>query len=136
MTGTIAGAISDEQILGPNSLASVTPNFIIVRNSDRQAFTIIPISRLSRIRFEKRPYPGFLVVAGGLFVLAAAAFFSKEGDGAAFPAAFLGTFLLIIYFATRRASVIFILDSGAVETVTGNITEAAALVDLVQSARK
>jgi len=136
MTGTIAAAISDEPVLEPNSLASVTSHFIVIRNSHPLSFTIIPISRILGIEVSKKPYPGFLVISGGLFIVAAAAFSSKEGDGAGIPAALLGIFLLIIYFATRRASVLFLLDSGATEAVMGSVGEVTALVRLVGTAQR
>ncbi len=136
MTGTVAGAISDEPVLASNALAEVTPNFIVINNPERQSYTILPISRLTAIELIQKPYPGLLVIASGLFVLAAGASCSKEGDGAAIPMGLLGVFLLILYFASRRGSVTFLLTSGAAETVTGGVREAADLVALVESARR
>jgi hypothetical protein len=132
MTGTVRVAISDEQVLQANSLASVTRNFMVIRDSARPSWTIIPLSRLSKIELIKSPHPGLLVISSGLFVLAAAAFSSKEGDGAGTPLTLLGLFVLIAYAASRKASVTFILDSGAAVTVTGSVTEAIALVALVE----
>jgi hypothetical protein len=136
MTGTVRVAIADEQVLQPNSLASVTSNFIVIRNSAPQSWTIIPLSRLSRIELIKSPNLGLLATSIGLFVLAAAAFSSKEGDGAGAPIALLGLFLTIAYSTSRKASVTFILDSGAALTVIGSMTEATALVALVKLAQQ
>src|SRR5579884_1350953 len=115
MTGTVAGAIGDEPVLEVNSLAEVTLNFVVIRNSDRQSHTIVPIAALSGVEVVKKPYQGLLVIACGLFVLAAGASCSKQGDGAAIPMGLLGVFLVILYFASRRASVTFLLRSGATE---------------------
>jgi hypothetical protein len=89
-----------------------------------------------QVELIKSPHPGLLVISSGLFVLAAAAFSSKEGDGAGTPLTLLGLFVLIAYAASRKASVTFILDSGAAVTVTGSVTEAIALVALVELAQQ
>jgi hypothetical protein len=136
MTGTVRVAIHDEPVLQSNSLASVTRNFIVIRNSDRQSWTIIPLSRLSRIELVKSPLLGLLATSIGAFVLAAAAFSSKEGEGAGLPMTLVGLFLLIAYSTSRKASVIFILDSGAAVSVIGSVTEARALVALVKLAQQ
>lgn len=128
MTGTIAAAIADEQVLEPNSLVGLTRNFIVIRNTEAQSHTILPVSRIATIEVDKRPYPGLLVVAAGVFVMAAAAAFSQEGDGAAIPMGLLGLFLVILYFASRRASVTFVLTSGARETVSGTLRDMSRLV--------
>jgi hypothetical protein len=91
---------------------------------------------LSRIELIKSPNLGLLATSIGLFVLAAAAFSSKEGDGAGAPIALLGLFLTIAYSTSRKASVTFILDSGAALTVIGSMTEATALVALVKLAQQ
>jgi hypothetical protein len=85
MTGTVRVAIADEQVLQSNSLVSVTSDFIVIRNSAPQFWTIIPLCRLSRIELIKSPYLGLLATSIGLFVMVAAAFSSKEGDGAGAP---------------------------------------------------
>jgi hypothetical protein len=136
LTGTIAAAICDEQVLKPNRLAWVTQHFLIVRNADRQNHTIIPLARLTGIDLVKTPYSGLLAIAAGVFVIAAAAFASKQGDGAAVPSALLGIFLIAGYFGTRRASISFRLDSGATETMVGTVAEATELVNLVERARR
>jgi hypothetical protein len=136
LTGTVAAAISDEEILQPTRLAWVTPHFLIIRNADRQNHTIIPLTRLVAIDVVKTPYSGLLAIAAGLFVIAAAAFASKQGAGAAIPFMLLGGFLLAIYFGTRRANITFKLDSGGTETISGRLAAAGALIQLIESARK
>ena len=136
MTGTVAGAIGDEPVLEANSLAEVTLNFVVIRNFERQSHTIIPLAGLSGVEVVKKPYPGLLVIACGLFVLSAGASCSRQGDGAAIPMGLLGVFLVILYFASRRASVTFLLRSGVSETVTGSINEANHLLTLVERAQR
>jgi hypothetical protein len=136
LTGTVAAAISDEQVLQPNRLAWVTQHFLIIRNVDRQTHTIIPLSCLTGIEVVKTPYPGLLAIAAGVFLVAAAAFASKQGGGAALPAFLLGAFLLAVYFGSRRANITFKLDTGAIETTSGTVGEASALIQLVERARR
>ena len=135
LSGTVAAAISDEEVLSPNHLAWVTPHFLILRNNLRQSHTIIPLIRLIGINVVKTPYSGLLAIAAGVFVIAAAAFASKQGDGAAIPCGLLGVFLLAVYFGSRRANITFTMDSGATETIVGTLGDAAALIRLIESAR-
>jgi hypothetical protein len=136
LTGTIAAAIHDEEVLKPNRLAWVTQHFLILRNVERQNHTIVPLVRLTGIHVVKTPYSGLLAVAAGVFLIAAAALASKQGDGAALPFALLGAFLIAIYFGSRRANITFRLDTGAIETIVGTLGEAAALIQLVEAARR
>lgn len=135
LTGTVAAAISDEEVLQPNRLAWVTPHFLIIRNDIRQNHTIIPLTRLEGIDVVKTPYPGLLAIAAGVFIVAAAAFASKQGDGAAIPCGLLGLFLLAVYFGSRRANITFKLDSGVTETTAGTLGEATALIEVIERAR-
>ncbi len=136
LTGTVAAAISDEDVLQPNRLAWVTQHFLIIRKVDRQNHTIIPLVRLAGIDVVNTPYSGLLAMAAGVMIVAAAAFASKQGDGTALPFALLGAFLVAVYFASRRATITFKLDTGATEVVTGTVREAGALVQLVDTARR
>lgn len=136
LTGTVTAAISEEEVLRPNRLAWVTQHFLILRNAERQSHTIIPLTRLVGINVVKTPYSGLLAIAAGVFIVAAAAFASKQGGGAAVPCALLGAFLMAIYFGSRRANVTFRLDTGAIETLSGNLVETEALIQLIQRARR
>jgi hypothetical protein len=136
LTGTVAAAISDEAVLQPNRLGWVTQHFLILRNVERQTHTIIPLARLVGISVVKTPYSGLLAIAAGVLIIAAAAFASKQGGGAAIPAALLGSFLLAVYFGSRRANITFRLDTGACETVAGTIGEAEALIQVIERARR
>jgi hypothetical protein len=136
MTGTVSAAISDEKVLRPNPLASVTRNYIVVRTSDHRSTTIIPLSRVSGIRRIDKRYPALLVISIAVLVVAAAAFSSKEGAGAPLPIALIGLFLFWLYFQLRKATVTLFLDSGAAETITGSLAEGKALVALIEFAQQ
>jgi hypothetical protein len=136
LTGTVAAAISDEEILQPNRLAWVTQHFLIIRNVERQSHTIIPLVRLKGIQVVKTPYSGLLAIVAGLFIVAAGAFASKQGNVAALVFFLLGAFLLAVYFGSRRANITFKLDTGGTETTSGTTGEAAALIQLIEGARR
>lgn len=136
LTGTVTAAISDEEVLRPNRLAWVTQHFLILRNAERQTHTILPLARLVGINVVKTPYSGLLAVAAGVFLVAAAAFASKQGDGAAVPCALLGAFLMAIYFGSRRANITFRLDTGGTEVISGNLADTEALIQLIEIARR
>jgi hypothetical protein len=135
LTGTVAAAISDEEVLQSNRLGWVTQHFLIIRDAERQNHTIIPLARVGSIDVVKTPYSGLLAIVAGLLIIAAAAFTSKQGDGAAIPAALLGAFLTAIYFGSRRAIVTFKLDSGGTETASGPLGEVKALIQLLEAVR-
>jgi hypothetical protein len=80
-------------------------------------------------------YPGLLVISAALFLVAAAAYFSKQGGNATVPMAVLGLAFLILYFGSRRAAVIFVVEGELLETIPGTLREAGALIKAVEKAR-
>jgi hypothetical protein len=135
MPNTILAALSSEEILQSSLSAVVTADYVIVTNPDRQSHTVISLERLSEIRTIKTTYPGLLVIASGALLVAAAAYCSKEGDGAALPAALIGLTFVIGYFLSQRASIAFVVDGESTETASGGLREAGALVRAVETAR-
>lgn len=129
-------ALEGEEILHDNSLATLTTNFIVVRRPERHRETIIGLSRLSSIRRIETTHPGLLVIASAGYLLAAAAYCSKQGSEAAIPLATLATLFVLGYFMTRRASVSFVVDREATETMQGSLSEAAELVKAMEKAQK
>lgn len=135
MPNTILAALSSEEILQSSLSAVVTADYVIVTSTDRQSHTVISLERLSEIRTIKTTYPGLLVIASGALLVAAAAYCSKEGDGAALPSALIGLAFVIGYFLSQRASIAFVVDGEWTETVSGGLREAGALVRAVETAR-
>jgi hypothetical protein len=133
---TIKSVLANEQILHHNSLATVTTNFVVVRRPERRKETIIGLTRLSSIRRIETTHPGLLVIASAGYLLAAAAYCSKQGDQAAVPMAALATLFVLAYFMTRRAAVAFVVDRDATETMHGSLSEAATLVKAIEKRRK
>jgi hypothetical protein len=133
---TIKSVLASEQILHDNSLATVTTNFIVVRRPERRKETIIGLGRLSSIRRIEITHPGLLVIASAVYLLAAAAYCSKQGGQAAVPMGVVATLCVFAYFMTRRAAVAFVVEREATETMHGSLSEAAALVTAMQKAQK
>ena len=128
--------LAGEQILHENSLATITPNLIVVRRPEKQAETIIGLPRVSRIKRIETTHPGLLVISSGIYLLAAACACSKEGGQAGIPLAFVATLFVLGYFLTRRAAVAFVVDHEPTETMHGTLSEAAALVKALEKAKQ
>jgi hypothetical protein len=133
----VKSVLAGERILHDNSLATVTTNFIVVRRPERRRETIIALARLSCIRRIETTHPGLLVVASAIYLLAAAAYCSKQGgQQAALPMIILGTLFVLAYFMTRRAAVAFVVDREPTETIQGSIPEAAKLMKAMEKAQR
>src|SRR3954453_16729070 len=135
MPNAILAALSSEEVLQSGLSAVVTADYVVVTSSKGESHSLISLERLSEIRRIKTTYPGLLVIASGAFLVAAAAFCSKQGDGAAVPAALIGLVLVIAYFGSQRALIAFVVDGESVETASGGLREAAALLRGVETAR-
>lgn len=135
MADAMIDAVSDEEILYSNSLGAVTRNWIIIPDSSGRSRTMIPISLLSQFTANKVSYPGLLVVAAGLLVLAAASFSSKEGSGAGIPIALVAIVSLIAYRISRKASVAFTTGSAVTNTIAGSHNDADGLALAVELAQ-
>ncbi len=135
MPNTILAALSSDEILQAGLSAVVTPDYVIVTSPKGESHVVISLERLSEIKTLKTTYPGLLVIASGAFLVAAAAYCSKEGDGAGTPAALIGLAFVIAYFLSQRASIAFIVDGESTETASGGLRDAAALLRAVEMAR-
>ncbi len=135
MASTILSALS-ERVLHHNSLATVTDNWIVVRDSTSQSQSLVLIDDLSGVRTSRTIHLIYLAWAAGCLLMALAAEHSKEAYGATIPFALIGLTLLAIAQFTRRASVLFVLESEVVETPFGSLREAATLVAAVRFVRE
>jgi hypothetical protein len=118
-----------------NPLGAVTESCVVIRDSDRRSHTIIALPHLSGIKHIRTTRPALMVIAGALFLIAAAANYSKEGSGAAIPIGLLGGIFAAGYFMSRRASVAFMTGSSRTETDSGSFSDAAALIEKVRAAQ-
>ena len=135
MNDALLSALTDTETHGCYLMTTVTNNCIIVKNPNKPVHTIISLTSLSGIRVNQATFPGLLVISAGLLILAAAAFSSKQGDGAGLPISILGLIVAVGYLVSRRASLIFTVDSETTQTVQGSLSDAARLRKAVREAR-
>lgn len=135
MTNTIIGALTDDAPQKSYLMTTVTTGCVVIRNPSAAAETAISLSRLSEVQTVKASYPGLLVIASGLSLVAAAAFCSKEGDGAGVPTAFLSASFVAGYFLSRRVALKFMVDAESTQTAFGTPRAANNLRRAVQTAQ-
>ncbi|MBV8550094.1 MAG: hypothetical protein JOY54_02260 [Acidobacteriaceae bacterium] len=133
MPNDILTCLSDEDVVEANALATVTRRCIVLRNPARHSQTVIFLCRLSAVKSVRSSYPGFLVIAVGLFLIAAAAIASKNGHEAFLPVALLALGFVIAFLGTRRGSVCFVVGSERMETISGSLKDAATIAAAVDS---
>lgn len=129
----VISALADEEIIRSNALATVTTNFVVLRDSEGRSHMILSLGHISGLKKIKTSYPGLLVISAAFFLVAAAAFCSKEGYAADVPIALLGLAFVIAYVVSRRAAIGFVVGAAIVETETGGLSEAAAIIAAVQA---
>lgn len=135
MANALLDALPDEQVLQANSLATVTRHCVILRGSNGQSHAMIPIARVEQTQTLKTTFPGLLVIATALGLLAAAAQFSKDGHGAGIPMGIIAAVFVLLYINSRKASVLFRVDGERFETIQGTIREARTLTNALQEAQ-
>jgi hypothetical protein len=135
MANALMDAMPDEPVLQSNALATVTSNCVVIRTAEGASHSIISLSRLSNVRRVKTTYPGLLVIAAASFLMAAAAWASKEGEGAQIPALVVGLIFVVFYFGSRRACIVYFLGDTIVESASGTLREASAVMKALAKAR-
>lgn len=134
MTDLLASALSEQQILLVNPLATVASECVVIRTSRGNSRSILSLSEIQKVSAVRLSHPGLLVLAIATFLIAAAAHFSKDGDSAEFPIAFVGLVLLASFVGSRRAAVWFTYTDGTLQSVFGSPSEAAAVIAATRSA--
>lgn len=135
MPNAFLAALSSDEILQSRLSVVLTADYVVVTNRQNGSHIVISLERLSEIKTIKTTYPGLLVIASGAFLIAAAAFCSKHGDGAALPSALIGLAFIVAYLCSRRAAISFVVDGESTATASGGLRDAAALVRAVETAR-
>ena len=136
MTTVPSSVLVGQQVLYSNSLATVTEQWIIIRDYGQQSHTIVSLASVSNVTVVKITHIPLVVFASGFFIVAAAAQYSKEGGGAGIPCALIGVWFLIACLGFRRASVTLDVDSGSANTAFGTVAEATKLTAAIRSARE
>jgi hypothetical protein len=117
-----------------HQLAIVTGNCVIIRDPERQSYSIVGLPHVSGIKRIITTHPVLLVIAAALFVISAAAFCSNESSGAYLTIFLLGVAAVGGYWLTRTGAVALVAGSQRVVTGTGSVSEARSLIADVQSA--
>jgi hypothetical protein len=134
MTSTVLSSLG-EAVLHRNSLATLTVNWIVVREAESPQQILVTIDSISAIKATKTSNMHCFAWALGSFLMAAATAISKQSDGATIPFALVGLALLIGAQANRQASLALIADSDVIRTVYGTLPEAATLLTAIRSTR-
>jgi uncharacterized membrane protein len=135
MADALLAALSGGDVLHANSLATVATNCVLIRTSSDRSRAIVSLDRITRMEMIRFSYPAFLAIAAGLLLMAAAAYYSRDGGSAQFPLATLGTLFIFAYLITRKASVLFWMGRESVQSTRGGLREAEALIQAVQEAQ-
>ncbi len=135
MQDQILRALSGEQIVHSNALATVATSCVLLRDAGDRSQSIVSLVGITGMNTVKTSYPGLLVVAAGLLLIAAAAHYSKEGGAADIPVAFLAGLFVAIYLGTRRASIVFEVGQERTQTLFGSLSEAASIVRAIRKAQ-
>lgn len=134
MANTIIGALAAGAAQKSYLMTTVTTGCVVIKNPSAASETAISLDRLSGVQTLRTSYPALLVIASGLSLISAAAFCSKEGDGAGIPAAVLSTIFVAGYFFSRKAALKFTVDSEGIQTSFGSPRAANNLRKAVQAA--
>lgn len=131
----ILAALSGEQILQSNPLATVATRWVVIRDANGSSQSVLALSGISDMRSVRVSYPGLLVIACGIALIAAAAHYSKDGGAADKPLLVVAVLFVLFYFGTRRASVVFISGVEKTPTIFGSLRQAAVLIRAVRQAQ-
>jgi len=134
MSSTILSSLG-EPVLHRNSLATITDNWIIVREVQSHKQVLLSIDSISSVKKFKTIKIHNLTCALGALLVSVATACSKESYGATLPFALVGVALLISAQASRKASLAFIADREVIQTAYGTLPEAATLMTAIRSAR-
>jgi hypothetical protein len=134
MSSTILSSLG-EAILHRNSLATITENWIVVREVESHRQILVSINSISQVKTVKTLNIVHAGCAFGCLLVSAATLFSKEPGGATLPFALIGIGLLFLAQVKRQASLKFVSDNDSVQTAYGTLPEAATLVTAISSTR-
>jgi hypothetical protein len=133
MTSPLNLIAAGHQVLHFNSLAVITDQWAVIRDLNQKSYTIVPLASVTDLQIVKVCHLPLVVFAVASFVVAAAAHCSKQGGGADLPCGVIGIIFVIAFAASRRASVIFEINSESTRTAFGTVREAAKLIAAVRS---
>jgi hypothetical protein len=137
MCSTILSSLG-ESILHRNSLATITDNWVVIREAGSARQILISIDSITNVKTStnvksmKLPY---LACAVGCLLIAVATACSRESDAATLPFAVIGMVLLVGAQVSRQASLVFEAQQEVVRTRFGTLPEAATVATAIRAAR-
>ena len=135
MADPLISSLLGEEVLRSNPLGTVTNGAIIMRPVRSRVRVILALHLITEIKLMRTTHPEFLVIAGGLLLIAAGAYFSNSGAATALSVAVLSMVFVAAYIAGRGRSVVFATGQDTVETGLGNRREAIDLIAAVIAAQ-
>ena len=135
MADELLDSLSGEDTLQSNTLATVTSEWVLVKNPDSRKRTVLSVDAIEQVRKVRTTYPGLLVIACALLVIAAAANYSKDGNGASVPVAIVAGVFVVVYVASRRGAVCFKVGREEFCTGNGTLGEAKQIITAVAKAQ-
>ena len=136
MADPLVSSLLGEEVLRSNLLGTVTNGAIIMRPVRSRVRVILALHLITEIKLMRTTHPGFLVIAGGLLLIAAGAYFSNSGAATAVCIAVLGMAFVAAYVAGQEGSVIFATGRDMMETGLGSRRRATDLIAAVIAAQK
>ena len=121
-----------ETVVHANPLATVTRNCLIVRDEMRRTQSVINIGSIRQIQRVNTTNDPLLVIAAGLFTIAAACYSSHQGTQVSAGIALIGAFFIFAYFSTRRAAIQCVMDDQTIESRRGSYREATSILRAVK----
>ncbi len=132
MDDAIVNALMGETVVHANTMATVTRNCLVVRDDVRGSQAVIGIQSIRGMRKVNFTNPALLVIAAGLFTIAAAAYSSHEGYEVSVGLGLIGLVFILSYFLTRRATVLFLLETQSIESRRGSYRDATSIIRAVE----
>ncbi len=136
MADLLLAALADGETVHSCSLATVTTTCVVIRTASARSRAIVSLGRITGMETLKTTYPAFLAVAAGFFLIAAAAYFSKDGGVAHIPLTILGAVSVVAYVVSRRSAIVFWIGRReSMESIRGGVREADHLKRAVMDAQ-
>ena len=134
MADPLVSSLTSEEVIRSNPLGTVTNSWLILRPVRGDAHVIVALHAITEMKMIRTTHPGLLVIAGGLLLIAAGAYFSHS-QAAALCIAVVATFFLTAYQISQRGSVIFASGLETVESGLGSIRDARDVIATIATAQ-
>ncbi len=114
-------------------MAIITDNWIVVREAGARSQMVIALESVVDVEILKTANVGRVVCGLSCLIVACAAAFSHESDGAVLPFSMVGLGLSFVAHNTRKGAVALTTNGDQVRTAFGSLAEAATVFTAVRS---